>query len=179
MDVSVDARVKFQFIEVLLQWEGKLTTRKLIEQFGISRTSAQKWITEYRSAVPQNLGLYDSNEKCHRPSDQFQPCFTSGELEEYLSFFDGGWVSSHLQLIAPPVRNINISLARLILKACREKMRIDIDYLSLSSGDTEGRIISPHSLINDGLRWHVRAYCEKNGDYRDFVLISFYRNASI
>lgn len=23
------------------------------------------------------------------------------------------------------------------------------------------------------MRWHVRAYCEKNGDYRDFVLSRF------
>jgi predicted DNA-binding transcriptional regulator YafY len=24
------------------------------------------------------------------------------------------------------------------------------------------------------MRWHVRAYCEKNNDYRDFVLTRFY-----
>ena len=28
----------------------------------------------------------------------------------------------------------------------------------------------PHTLVYDGIRWHVRAYCEKNGKYRDFVL---------
>ncbi|KZY43677.1 MULTISPECIES: type I-F CRISPR-associated endoribonuclease Cas6/Csy4 [unclassified Oleiphilus] len=146
MGVSVDARVKFQFIEVLLQWEGKLTTRKLIEQFGISRTSAQKWITEYRSAVPQNLDLYDSNEKCHRPSDQFQPCFTSGELEEYLSFFDGGWVSSHLQLIAPPVRNIKQYKAKMFNQS------LDNPYVELvggSNGEKHRRFIEFGPVMNE------------------------------
>jgi predicted DNA-binding transcriptional regulator YafY len=25
-------------------------------------------------------------------------------------------------------------------------------------------------LVYTGMRWHARAYCEKNGEYRDFVL---------
>lgn len=29
------------------------------------------------------------------------------------------------------------------------------------------------TLIYTGMRWHVRAYCEKNRDYRDFVLSRF------
>ena len=29
------------------------------------------------------------------------------------------------------------------------------------------------ALIYTGMRWHVRAYCEKNRDYRDFVLSRF------
>ncbi len=34
-------------------------------------------------------------------------------------------------------------------------------------------MIAPHTLIYTGMRWHVRAYCEKNKDYRDFVLSRF------
>jgi len=32
------------------------------------------------------------------------------------------------------------------------------------------RLIEPHTLVYTGMRWHARAYCEKNGQYRDFVL---------
>jgi predicted DNA-binding transcriptional regulator YafY len=39
-----------------------------------------------------------------------------------------------------------------------------------ASPEFEERIISPHTLIYDGSRWHVRAWCEKNQGYRDFVL---------
>ena len=31
----------------------------------------------------------------------------------------------------------------------------------------------PHTLVWTGLRWHVRGWCEKNQDYRDFVLSRF------
>ena len=47
---------------------------------------------------------------------------------------------------------------------------VDISYTSLKDGEIVERIISPHTLVCTPLRWHVRAYCEHAGDYRDFVL---------
>ena len=60
--------------------------------------------------------------------------------------------------------------------AARECRRVDVDYISLSSPSVRGRIIVPHSIVYDGVRWHLRAYCEEKKNYRDFVL-SRYRNA--
>ena len=34
-------------------------------------------------------------------------------------------------------------------------------------------MIEPHSLVNSGFRWHVRAYNEESFDFRDFVLSRF------
>lgn len=45
--------------------------------------------------------------------------------------------------------------------------------MSFTTPDGETRLIAPHTLIYTGMRWHVRAYCEKNRDYRDFVLSRF------
>lgn len=39
--------------------------------------------------------------------------------------------------------------------------------------EAEIRLIAPHTLVYSGMRWHVRAYCDKNHDYRDFVLSRF------
>ncbi|MCO3035827.1 WYL domain-containing protein, partial [Pseudomonas aeruginosa] len=47
------------------------------------------------------------------------------------------------------------------------------EYVSFTTPDAETRLIAPHTLIYTGMRWHVRAYCEKNRDYRDFVLSRF------
>ena len=57
--------------------------------------------------------------------------------------------------------------------AARDHRRIEVDYVSLNRPDREGRIIVPHTLVWTGLRWHVRGWCEKNQDYRDFVLSRF------
>jgi len=62
---------------------------------------------------------------------------------------------------------------RPIMQAARQQRRLDVDYVSLNHPDREGRIIVPHTLVYSGLRWHVRAWCEKNSGYRDFVLSRF------
>jgi predicted DNA-binding transcriptional regulator YafY len=49
-----------------------------------------------------------------------------------------------------------------------------VDYRSVNSPNKDGRIIVPHSIVHSGMRWHIRAYCEKNQDYRDFTLTRFY-----
>lgn len=48
-----------------------------------------------------------------------------------------------------------------------------MQYVSFTTPDGETRLIAPHTLVYTGMRWHVRAYCEKNRDYRDFVLSRF------
>ena len=57
--------------------------------------------------------------------------------------------------------------------AARTQRRVEVDYVSLNQPNREGRIIAPHTLVWTGLRWHVRAWCEKNQGYRDFVLSRF------
>ncbi len=32
------------------------------------------------------------------------------------------------------------------------------------------RRITPHAFGHDGLRWHVRARCHRDGEYKDFIL---------
>jgi hypothetical protein len=40
----------------------------------------------------------------------------------------------------------------------------------MSSPEPKWRWIAPHALGNDGFRWHVRAFCESDGRFKDFVL---------
>lgn len=69
-----------------------------------------------------------------------------------------------------PDRSIRPEVLRPLLKACREGLRLETEYVSFTTPISEIRLIAPHTLIYTGMRWHVRAYCEKNGEYRDFVL---------
>ena len=77
---------------------------------------------------------------------------------------------AHTKVLEVPDRSIKAEVLRPLLKACRDHLRLDIDYVSLNSPEPEGRTIAPHTLVYTGMRWHVRAYCEKNREYRDFVL---------
>jgi predicted DNA-binding transcriptional regulator YafY len=66
-----------------------------------------------------------------------------------------------------------------MIQAARQGRRLEVDYVSLQNPDREGRIIVPHTLVFTGFRWHVRAWCEKNQGYRDFVLSRFRGEAEL
>lgn len=176
--------VRYRYIELIALWEGRLTTRHLCDHFGIGRQQASKDINTYkRTVAPGNL-VYDKFLKGYTPSPVFAPQVTEGHAEEYLQMLasegelnrtlgDLALPSRHVEVLRPPERRLAPELMRPLITAARQCLRIEVDYVSLNHPDREGRIIVPHTLVWTGQRWHVRAWCEKNLDYRDFVLSRF------
>ncbi|MBK8816564.1 MAG: WYL domain-containing protein [Methylococcaceae bacterium] len=56
-----------------------------------------------------------------------------------------------------------------VSRAIHRQKIISLNYQSHTSGFSQ-REIAPFALVNDGLRWHVRAYDRKSKEFRDFVL---------
>ena len=179
--VRWDLALRYRLIETVVWWEGRLTTGHLIQSFGISRQQASKDINTYITEhAPRNLA-YDKQLKGYVPSKSFKPLFIDESASAYLHLLyqnneraphiEGlALAYAHTKVLEVPDRSIKPEILRPLLKACREHLRLDIDYVSLNSPEPEGRLIAPHTLVYTGMRWHVRAYCEKNGQYRDFVL---------
>ncbi|ABM04196.1 conserved hypothetical protein [Psychromonas ingrahamii 37] len=175
---------RYQLIEIIAYWEGRLTTNHLCKGFDIGRQQASRFINAYLSEIaPDNL-IYDTQLRGYKPADDFRPRVTNGHIEEYLNLlrFNHNLVSknNHVTLglrdicsVTPPPRYIEPVVIRGIVRAITEKRRVEIEYLSFENPEPEIRVIAPHSLVESPLRWHVRAYCEKNKDYRDFVLSRF------
>lgn len=160
----------FKYIELLLMWRGKLNTGDLMVRMGISRQSASKAISNYKELHPNTLN-YNASEKRYEPAEEFLPEFTSGSFQEYISLFHGELSDSLSTSFLPSThRPPSPYIVRPIINAIENHQRLDVFYASISSPEFEERIISPHSLIYDGSRWHVRAWCEKNQQFRDFVL---------
>ncbi len=179
-----DLLLRYRLIEIIALWEGRLTTRHLCDTFGIGRQQASKDINAYiRDIAPGNL-IYDRHIKGYVPTEAFRPEVTSGTADEYLHLqhrnneLSNTFESLSLQIanthvLAVPIRNIRPEVIRPIVAAARQQKRLEVDYVSIHDPNREGRIIVPHTLVCTGLRWHVRAWCEKNQDYRDFVLSRF------
>lgn len=68
-----------------------------------------------------------------------------------------------------PSRRIDVQVLRLLLDAIRRTIRIGIQYQSMSRTEPKRRVISPHAIVFDGIRWHVRGYCHERNEFRDFV----------
>ena len=179
--VRWDLALRYKLIETVAWWEGRLTTGHLMQSFGISRQQASKDINTYITEhAPKNLE-YDKQLKGYVPSNQFIPTFIENSASAYLQLLyqngeraphiDGlALAYAHTKVLDVPDRTIRPEVLRPLLKACREGLRLEIEYVSLNTPNVEIRLIAPHTLVYTGMRWHVRAYCEKNREYRDFVL---------
>lgn len=182
--VRWDLAQRYRLIETVAWWEGRLTTGHLMQSFGISRQQASKDINAYLGEhAPENL-VYDKRLKGYKPAPGFAPLFIDGSASAYLHLLDRNreraphieglaLAYAHTEVLQVPDRSIRPEVLRPILQACREGLRLETEYVSLSTPEPEFRVISPHTLVYTGMRWHVRAYCEKNRDYRDFVLSRF------
>ena len=182
--VRWDLALRYRLIETVVWWEGRLTTGHLIQSFGISRQQASKDINTYITEhAPKNL-TYDKQLKGYVPSKYFKPLFIDDSANAYLHLLNQthsraphveglALAYAHTMVLEVPDRTIRPEILRPLLKACRNSEVIEVDYVSLANPNPETRLIAPHTLIYTGMRWHVRAYCEKNREYRDFVLSRF------
>lgn len=171
--------LRMKAVELLAYWEGRVVTNRLVSWFAISRQQAghdiKRYITERN---PESL-VYSPASKGYIPSDSFKPILTQGHINEYLemvSSIEGETFSvtlesrEHLAAVQLPDRSVKPEVLREVLKACRASHNLEITYSSMNNPVPHKRVISPHTLIYSGFRWHLRAFCHKQGDFRDFLL---------
>jgi len=183
--VRYDLLLRLRFIEVVALWEGRVNTTHLTSHFGIKRAQASKDLGTYRNEIAPNNLEYDSKIKAYIAHTNFSPKLTNGTADEYLhllmrnrdlnqtfELLDLGF--SHCHQLPIPNRAIKPDVLRPIIHAIRENRRLEVDYRSVNDPQPGGRVIAPHSIIYASNRWHVRAYCEKNREFRDFVLTRFF-----
>ena len=126
----------------------------------------------------------NSAEKRIAPSDRSIPLFIDDSASAYLHLLNQNQdraphierlalAYAHTEVLQVPDRTVRAEVLRPLLKACRKGLRLECEYVSFSTPDGETRLIAPHTLVYTGMRWHVRAYCERNREYRDFVLSRF------
>ncbi len=174
---------RLEFIEFRLFWEGGINRADIMDQFGVSVPQASKDLTLYEEKAPGNLA-YDKSAKRYRAAENFKPVFLNPDAGAYLAQLRAGslsgdgleesWLSAvpSFDTMPVPFRRVTVSVLRKILAAIRAERAVEIKYQSMSDHrpDPEWRWITPHALGNDGLRWHVRAFCHVDRKFKDFIL---------
>lgn len=181
------AQERLRFIERSLWWRGQVKRKDLRELFGISLAQASSDLQRYLEINP-TAARYDLKAKSYRGEPGMGCIYHTPHLEDALSLFlpdqGDGMVGrptatspagfrpgSRVTGVSLPLRRATPLVERATFYAVWANMRLRIDYGSLSGKREVGtRQIVPHAFAHDGYRWHVRAWCEKNLDYRDFVL---------
>ena len=171
--------LRMRAIELLALWEGRVITNHIVEWFGVSRQQASIDIKRYINDRNPNSMVYRPSEKGYIPRENFRPVLTSGHVNEYLDLISG--VSNEplsvaieankfVTAVQMPDRSVSPEVLREVIKACRTDSSIEIAYCSMNNPALHRRVISPHTLIYSGFRWHLRGYCHTRKDFRDFVL---------
>jgi len=172
---------RYEFIEFRLYWEGRINRADLTTVFGISTPQASMDLNAYIKDAPNNLS-YDKSAKTYVRGKKFKARYFRPDPEEYfaqLSAIHFGLVSSeqswiktvpHVDATPRPERDVDSEILREFLSAIRERVALLIVYQSMSTAEPSRRVIEPHAFASDGFRWHVRAYSQKDEEFRDFVL---------
>lgn len=181
---------RLEFIDFRLGIDGKINRKDLVQFFSISVPQASLDLSKYQAMLeevdpPRKNLEYDRHLKVYLKTDDFKPLFpkvcapetylndlllaASGELVESRNFF--GFIPTvGIACFNPPRRNIDAEVLYNVLEAIRTRRAVHINYMSLSESRNQDRLVAPHGLAFDGMRWHVRAYCYDVHEFRDYVL---------
>lgn len=174
-NLSHAQRERLAYIDFRLYFFGEIGRPDLIERFGVAPAGATRDLALYREIAPQNI-TFDGSNKIYRIGQAFSPLFDHASQRVLsalaLGFGDGvnGATQPLLACESPAaLSNPRMNVLAPVCRAIHAKRPVAIRYHSMSSGESE-RVIVPFALVDTGLRWHVRAFDRKSGEFRDFVI---------
>ena len=170
-----------QFIDFRLQWDGRLNRSDLIGYFDISVQQASADISDYAALHAQNIA-YDKSAKSYVATPKFKAAYPTSGPKQYLAQLvavQQGALPPHRSAIGfmPPTDTVpvperavdEVTLKHLV-HAIQAKLVVHVEYQSITRDEPTSRDISPHALVHDGLRWHVRAFCHLRQRFDDMIV---------
>jgi len=177
-------RERLAHIEFRAYFLGSVGRKDLSARFGIKEAAATRDFTKYNELAPRNLN-YDTRAKVYIPSDSFKPIFdySANRVLATLAKGFGDGLKDDLKadqgtdLLFETPTQLNqpkLDVLAQISRAITNQQAIEVGYRSLSSGETRREIV-PFALVDNGLRWHTRAYDRKRRRFTDFVITRIFQ----
>ena len=164
---------RLEFIEARLFWTGKINRGDISKFWKVSGTIATKDLQRYETLAPGNL-QYDVRKKTYVASATFKPMLGEPNAERIMQrLVEGnGYLGNEPKILQlnHPVRDLDVTILRNILLATTNKQSIQIAYQALGNPEVSWLDITPRCFLNDGRRWHLRAYCSDSKIWDNFVL---------
>lgn len=169
---------RLAFIDFTLQYYGQIKGSDLTNRFSTANHLATEDLTHYQKLAPNNLEM-GHNSSSYQRKDGFKPLFDHAP-EAVLSglcrgFGDGfSYSLEPNELCVDAIRLIHpqTDVIAALMRAIKNRFVLNSEYISLSSGPSRREIV-PHAIINNGHRWHTRAFDRQSGQFRDFVCSRF------
>ncbi|WP_282361071.1 WYL domain-containing protein [Pseudomonas sp. PS01300] len=173
-DHSQAQQERLAYIELNLWFLGQIRRQTLVKRFQIKAASATRDLALYSSLNPDNLS-YDLSAKTFFISPSFKPMYSFSTqrvmtwlAQGFADGFPGVWSAGVPALQPARLGNPHLDTLGVVTRAIFQRQPLRIRYQSLN-GESE-RVIVPHVLVDNGLRWHVRGFDRKTQGFRDFVV---------
>ena len=174
-NLTYSQKKRLAYIDFRLMFVGHFSRADVVEHFKMGLSAATRDINLYKELADNNL-TYNNAEKRYFQTEYFKPLFTH-EPKHALSKLvnQNSGIANVITDIKFPfeapsqLSSPETAIIATLTQAVLNTRAIDINYVSLSNGESS-RTIIPHSIIDSGLRWHVRAFDLKNEQFRDFVI---------
>lgn len=175
---------RFALLDAVLRWEGRLNNARLRELFGLSAVRSSEWIREFRDKHPLWMEWDTKQRAYYATSEVYRPARHSDlrrpedalSLARYLTL-------AGTTLLTPDIARTHViwtafpdlsmpqpKIFSKLFEAVRMKRAVEIVYRSMREPTPHKRVIFPHSVVRAGRRWHTRAFCVTNNDFRDYAI---------
>lgn len=177
-DLTQSQRDRLAFVELRSRFIGDIGRQDLVARFSIQTAAASRDLALYRELAPGNIE-YDAKARTYVGATAVRPLFDFPP-ERVLTWLAQGYADGEpisWKGVLPqegsqlPYR-INLNLVATLTRAIHQGKAVGVAYRSLSSGITTREIV-PFALADSGLRWHIRAFDRRSGEFRDFALGRF------
>ncbi|OJF68467.1 WYL domain-containing protein [Alteromonas sp. V450] len=173
--ISFSQRQRLAYIDFCLMFKGAIYRQDLISRFEVGLSAGSRDFTLYKELAPYNL-IYDPREKRYFQTEDFIPVFEHDARKTLIKLAneisDGFDAIGDIHFPVESASSLNVPdifVVAKVVQAIVNKKAISVIYTSLSSG-SGARELVPHSIVDNGQRWHVRAFDRKSQSFRDFVL---------
>ena len=174
-EFSFAQKQRLAYIDFKLYFTGMVTRSEIVTHFELGLAAATRDLKIYKERAPENM-VYNNVEKKYFITTQFKPIFkhearrTLIKLANNISDGFDAISDTSFPIESPSPLNVpNIDIIAKLSQAIINNKPINVIYTSLSSGSAARELV-PHSIVDNGLRWHLRAFDRKSNSFRDFVL---------
>jgi len=177
-NLSYAQQQRLAYIDFKLYFTGSVTRADIVQHFKLGVSAATRDINLYKEHAPKNMA-YDNTQKKYFLTNSFKPLFTHDAKRTLVKLahqisdgFDAIGDNSGVDFPVKQPSQLNVPDINVIAKLTQAMINgkaVSVIYTSLTSG-SGARELVPHTIVDNGLRWHVRAYDRKSNAFRDFVL---------
>jgi hypothetical protein len=174
-DISQPKQERLAHIDFRLFFLGDVGRHDLMKRFGLAEAAATRDLADYKKRAESNLE-YDTKAKLYKATSDFKPLFDY-QADQVLAALSKGIGDDLVNAPKPYIacetpsqlNKPDVGVLSHITRAIYNKSALAIQYRSMRSGATEREIV-PFCLVDNGLRWHVRAYDRRRSQFMDLVI---------